>query len=273
MRVGVIIPQGWRQEFEGLTAEQAWAQAMAVATAADRRGFESVWVFDHFTTMPEPTFNITFEAFTMLSCVSAHTRHVRLGQLVTCAGFRNPALTAKMVSTLDVMSGGRAVLGIGAGWKEDEWLSYGYGFPSVSQRMAILSESLEVITRMFEPGAATYHGAHWTVQHAINEPQPIQRPRVPIVVGGNGPDVTWRLAARHADELNLDGMSPKELASAMPLIRQRCEEIDRDPGLPGRVGPLLAWLSILGRGSSSPRLHGIPGVRRGQSDDLRSRVG
>jgi alkanesulfonate monooxygenase SsuD/methylene tetrahydromethanopterin reductase-like flavin-dependent oxidoreductase (luciferase family) len=123
-------------------------------------------------------------------------------------------------------------LGIGAGWKRDEWIGYGYGFPTTRERLAMLADHLEVITRMFEGGPsdhATFEGRHAHVRGAINVPKPIQRPRIPIMVGGNGPQVTWRLAARHADELNLDGMSPEEVAEALPVIRSRCEEIGRDP--------------------------------------------
>ncbi|HEV2006323.1 MAG TPA: LLM class flavin-dependent oxidoreductase, partial [Candidatus Limnocylindrales bacterium] len=130
------------------------------------------------------------------------------------------------------ISGGRMELGIGAGWKRDEWLAYGYGFPETKERLAILADHLEVITRMLAPGKtthATYEGTHASVHNAINLPKPIQQPRVPIMVGGNGPNVTWRLAAKHADELNVDGMSPDELAAALPVVRSRCEEIGRDP--------------------------------------------
>ncbi len=146
-----------------------------------------------------------------------------------CAGYRNPALTAKMISTLDVITGGRLELGIGAGWKRDEWLAYGYGFPDAPERLAILKDSLEVITHMMGEDKATYRGDHHHVDGAINRPLPVQRPRVPIMVGGNGPKVTWRLAARYADELNLDGLTPAEVAQALPVIRARCEEIGRDP--------------------------------------------
>ena len=137
-----------------------------------------------------------------------------------------------MISTMDVISDGRMELGIGAGWKRDEWLAYGYGFPETRERLAALRDHLEVITRMMEPGRsvhATYQGVHASVKDAINVPKPIQQPRVPVMVGGNGPDVTWRLAARFGDELNLDGMSPDEVAQALPVIRSRCEEIGRDP--------------------------------------------
>jgi alkanesulfonate monooxygenase SsuD/methylene tetrahydromethanopterin reductase-like flavin-dependent oxidoreductase (luciferase family) len=172
---------------------------------------------------------------------------VRLGHLVMAAAYRNAALTAKMISTLDVVAGGRAELGIGAGWKEDEWLAYGYGFPETSERLAILADHLEVITRMLAPGRATYDGRHAGVHDAIHEPKGLQVPRLPIVVGGNGPKVTWRLAARYADELNLDALMPDEVAKAMPVIAERCSEIGRDPaslrvsvhiwGRPGEVAP------------------------------------
>ena len=157
---------------------------------------------------------------------------MRLGQIVICNGFRNPALVAKMAATLDTISGGRFELGIGAGWKREEWLAYGYGFPETGERLAMLHDALEVISRMLEPGnqqRATYAGTHASVDGAINLPKPIQSSGMPIMVGGNGPKVTWRLAARYADELNLDGLSPDELREALPVIAARCEEIGRDP--------------------------------------------
>jgi len=231
MKLGLIVPQGWTGEYDGWQAERAWSRTLAVARQAERIGFESIWLFDHFHTVPKPTDEVTFESFVALSALAAQTQRVRLGQVVICNGFRNPALTAKMAGTLDVVSEGRYELGIGAGWKRDEWLAYGYGFPETRERLASLADSLEVITRMLAPGRehATYEGEHATVRDAINVPRGVQAPRIPIMVGGNGPNVTWRLAARFADELNLDGMTPAELADALPVIRSRCEEIDRDP--------------------------------------------
>jgi alkanesulfonate monooxygenase SsuD/methylene tetrahydromethanopterin reductase-like flavin-dependent oxidoreductase (luciferase family) len=137
-----------------------------------------------------------------------------------------------MISTMDSISAGRVDLGIGAGWKEDEWLAYGYGFPETRERLARLGDDLEVITRMLAGDKhqhATFKGNYSHVENARNIPKPIQQPRVPIMVGGNGPNVTWRLAARHADELNVDGMSPADVKQALPVIRSRCEEIGRDP--------------------------------------------
>ena len=230
MDVGVVLPQGWTGEYDGWEPKRAWDRTVAVAQQADRLGFESIWVFDHFTTEPEPTDELTFESFTTLSALAALTERVRIGQVVICTAFRNPALTAKMIGTMDVISGGRMELGIGAGWKEDEWRAYGYGFPDTKTRLAILRDHLEVITRMLAPGRATYAGAHASVTDAINVPRGLQEPRVPIMVGGNGPNVTWRLAARYADELNLDWLTPDEVRAARAVIASRCEEIDRDPG-------------------------------------------
>lgn len=232
MKIGVIAPQGWTGEYDGWEPRRAWGRTAEVAQQADRLGLESVWLFDHFHTVPKPTDEMTFESFTSLAALAALTERVRLGQIVICNGFRNPALTAKMASTIDTISGGRFELGIGAGWKKDEWLAYGYGFPETKERLAMLHDALEVVTRMLEPGRkahATYDGAHHSVKDARNQPKPIQESGMPVMVGGNGPKVTWRLAARYADELNLDGMSPDEVREALPTIRARCEEIDRDP--------------------------------------------
>ena len=229
MKIGVLVPQGWTGEYDGWEPRRAWKRSVAVASQADELGFESIWLFDHFHTVPRPRDEITFESFTSLSALAMATTRVRIGHLVICTGYRNPALTAKMISTMDVISNGRMELGIGAGWKRDEWVAYGYGFPDTKERLAILREHLEVISAMLGPGHATFEGERARVREAINVPKPVQRPRVPIMVGGNGPNVTWRLAARYADELNLDGLSPAEVVDALPVIRARCEEIGRDP--------------------------------------------
>jgi len=229
MQVGLLIPQGWKGEYDGWDPAVAWNRTVELARQAEQLGFESEWVFDHFTTVPEPTDEITFESFSTLAALAMVTERVRIGHMVVCTGFRNPALTAKLSSTLDVISKGRFELGIGAGWKEDEWIAYGYGFPPTAERLDQLRDHLEVISRMLMPGRATYEGEHATVRGAINEPKGIQQPRIPIVVGGNGKNVTMRLAARFADELNLVFRPIDEVVELMAIARQRCEEIDRDP--------------------------------------------
>jgi F420-dependent oxidoreductase-like protein len=229
MLVGVMIPQGWKYENNGWDAAAAWARTMELARDAEALGFESEWVFDHFHTVPEPLDEITFESFTTLTAMAGVTQRVRLGHMVICNGFRNPALVAKLASTLDVASGGRFELGIGAGWKEDEWLAYGYGFPSTGDRLKALGDGLEIITRMLAPGRATYRGRFNRVVGAVNVPKGIQQPRIPIIVGGNGPEVTWRLAAKFADELNLVFIGLDDVAARLPIVKSRCEEIGRDP--------------------------------------------
>jgi alkanesulfonate monooxygenase SsuD/methylene tetrahydromethanopterin reductase-like flavin-dependent oxidoreductase (luciferase family) len=229
VRIGVTLPQGCDREFLGMDARWAWQRTIEVAQWAEAIGFESLWVYDHMQVDPPPEEAIVFEPMVELSAVAAVTSRARLGHLVLAAAYRNPGLTAKAVSTLDVVSGGRVELGIGAGWKEDEWLAYGYGFPAAGERLAILADHLEIITRMLAPGRATYEGRHAHVQDAIHEPKGIQVPRIPILVGGNGPTVTWRLAARFADELNLDALTPTEIEAALPIIASRCDEVGREP--------------------------------------------
>ena len=229
MKVGIIVPQGWTGEYDGWDPARAWARTVAVAHGAEALGFDSVWMFDHVQTEPVPTDEITFEAFVGLSALAAETARVRLGHLVLCAGYRNPALVAKMISTLDVISGGRAELGLGAGWKEDEYVAYGFGFPPLRTRMEMLEDALEIATRMLGGGRATYEGPAARVRDAINVPRGLQQPRIPILVGGNGPNRTWRLAARFADELNLDWLTPEEVVAARPVIASRCEELGRNP--------------------------------------------
>jgi F420-dependent oxidoreductase-like protein len=253
MKIGVIVPQGWTGEYRGWDAVDAWARTRAVARQSEALGFESIWLFDHFHTVPRPTLEITFEAFTSLAALAAETSRVRLGHVVLCAAYRNAALTTKMISTLDAISAGRAELGLGAGWKRDEWRAYGYGFPDAPERLAILKDTLEVARAMMTEDRARYDGKHLHIDGAINRPQPVQQPRIPIMVGGNGPNVTWRLAARYADELNLDGMTPEEVKDALPTIAARCQEVDRDPASLG-ISVHVWWEQLVDAGAARQAL-------------------
>lgn len=228
MQVGLMVPQGWKGEYDGWDPAAAWARSVELAVDAERLGFESLWVFDHFHTVPEPTDEITFESFSTLSALAMATSRVRLGHMVVCTGFRNPALTAKLSSTLDVISGGRFELGIGAGWKEDEWLAYGYGFPPLGERMDAFADHLEVITRMLAPGRATFEGRHARVRDAYNVPKGIQQ-HIPIIVGGNGRERTAGLAVKFGDELNFVFLTADETQVRMAEVRERCEREGRDP--------------------------------------------
>lgn len=228
MKVGLTLPQGCDREYVGLDPATVWGRTVAAAQAAESAGFDSLWAYDHFQVDPPPEPAPVLEPFVELAALAAVTSRAQLGHLVLAAAYRPAALTAKMITTLDIVSGGRAVLGIGAGWKEDEWLAYGYGFPPAGERLAILADHLEVIRRMMAPGTATYAGAHAHVIDAIHEPKAFGSP-IPVLIGGNGPKVTWRLAARYADELNLDALPPDDVRDALPVIAERCEEIGRDP--------------------------------------------
>jgi F420-dependent oxidoreductase-like protein len=229
MKVGLLAPQGWKGEYNGWDPAAAWTRTLELARQAEALGFEGLWVFDHFHTVPVPTDEITFESFTVLTALAMATSRVRLGHMVVCSAFRNPAHTAKLSSTIDVISGGRFELGIGAGWKKDEWEAYGYGFPPIGERLDAFGDDLEVISRMLAPGHASYEGVHAHVRNAINVPKGIQQPRIPIIVGGNGPKRTAGLAIKFADELNYVALDAPEIAQRMDAVRRRCEDEGRDP--------------------------------------------
>jgi alkanesulfonate monooxygenase SsuD/methylene tetrahydromethanopterin reductase-like flavin-dependent oxidoreductase (luciferase family) len=273
MDLGVVLPQGWLGEYRGWDHREAWQRTLALARLAEDLGFESAWVYDHFTGFSAPAPVLTFEAFSTLAAVAAVTERVRLGPLVAGAGYRNPALLAKMTGTLDVIAGGRFEIGVGAGWKRDEYEAYGYPFPPLRERMALLRDTLEVLALMLGPGEGrgSYAGTQASVADPINLPRGARQPRVPIMVGGNGPEVTWRLAARYADELNLDGMGLEETQRAIPVIRSRCDEIGRDPDtlrvsahLPWRTAPAgrrrAEWLRSFAEAGVARAMALVPGA-------------
>ena len=228
MQVGLMAPQGWKGEYDGWDPAAAWQRTVELAVDAERLGFEALWVFDHFHTVPEPTDEITFESFSTLTAIAMVTSRVRLGHMVVCTSFRNPGLTAKLTSTLDVISGGRFELGIGAGWKEDEWRAYGYGFPPIGERLDVFQDHLEVITRMLAPGQATYEGRYAQVRDAYNVPKGIQA-HIPLIVGGNGRQRTAGLAVQFADELNFVFLTADEVVVRIAEARAKCEQAGRDP--------------------------------------------
>jgi alkanesulfonate monooxygenase SsuD/methylene tetrahydromethanopterin reductase-like flavin-dependent oxidoreductase (luciferase family) len=246
------MPNGVQGEFAGWDPKRAWERSLQIGELGERLGFDAVWVPDHLQNIRRQDDAPTFESFIHLAALAGRTRRVRLGQGVICAGFRNPALLAKMAATLDVASGGRAELAIGAGWNEWEYAGFGYAFPPVRVRLKLMEETLEIVTRALAPGRTTWHGDQVQVDGLILEPKGLHPARMRIVVGGNGPKVTWRLAARYADELNLDGPEVGDVASWMPRIRQRCEEIGRDPETL-LVSALIWWRGVTGQ----PRVEGL----------------
>lgn len=216
MRIGAVIPLGVDGEFAGWESVSAWGCIVDLAKRAEDLGFESIWVPDHLRALSGRVDAPVFESFTALSALASATSRVGLGHLVACSIFRSPGLAARMIQTMNVISGGRMEVGIGSGWFREEWVAYGYAAPDEPQgRVAALASYLEVFKEFLErdqPAAA---------------PPGLRHP--PIIIGGNGQKLTWRLAALHADELNLDGMTPDQVAAAIPIIRRRCEEVGRDP--------------------------------------------
>ena len=269
MQVGLMAPQGWKGEYDGWDAAEAWARTVDLARQAEALGFESLWVFDHFHTVPQPTDEITFEGFSVLTALAMATSRVRLGHMVVCTGFRNPALTAKLSSTIDVISGGRFELGIGAGWKEEEWRAYGYGFPTLGERMGALGDHLEIISRMFGPGRAAYEGTYAHVRGAINVPKGVQS-RIPIIVGGNGERRTAGYAITYARRVEL----------RLPRGRRDRRAHGERPRTMRQRGPRsghAAVLALYPRRSRAPRrigadrLRGRDGRDRARPDRVLSR--
>jgi len=226
---GVFVPQGWRMDLVGIDDPYEQYEAMTrVAKVADESGsYDSIWVYDHFHTVPEPTMNTVFEAWTASAGLARDTRNVKIGQMVTCNGYRNPALLAKVASTVDVMSNGRLLCGIGAGWYEQEWRAYGYGFPEVPVRMRMFKEACEIIHRMFSEDEPTFNGEFYSIDKPINEPKGISQPHPPIWIGGGGEKVTLKLVAKWGDACNVNG-DPDTLKHKFEVLKGHCENEGRD---------------------------------------------
>jgi alkanesulfonate monooxygenase SsuD/methylene tetrahydromethanopterin reductase-like flavin-dependent oxidoreductase (luciferase family) len=172
----------------------------AGADAAVESGLEGLWAPDHFMLGPRRE---EFEVWTLLSALAERTDDVELGPLVGAITYRNPALLAKMATTVDALSNGRLRLGLGAGWHEEEHAAYGFDFPDVNTRIDMLEETIQVLRAMFTEDAPTFHGDHYDIKNAYNEPKPVQDPYPPLVIGGAGPRML-RLAAKYADEWNVE---------------------------------------------------------------------
>ena len=222
---GVFVPQGWKLEYDGRSASQAWARSVELAQLTEELGYDHLWVYDHVETVPRRETTHVFEAFTMLAALSQCTSRLGLGQLVTCAAYRNVGLLAKQAACVDVYSGGRLILGLGAGWFEREYQAYGFEFPTARERLGILDEALQVIPRLWSEETVSFDGAHVHLDGAFCDPKPVQA-RPPILVGGGGEQVTLRLAARHADLTNWQvGIEAFERKSK--LLEGYCDDIGR----------------------------------------------
>jgi len=229
MQFGAFVPQGWRMDLVGINDGDHWETIKSVASRIEVAGYRSLWVYDHFHTVPEPSQEATYEAFTLLAALAGVTSDVRLGQMCTCHAYRPPAMLAKISSNIDVISGGRLDLGIGAGWYEEEFEAYNYPYPLSSVRIAELREAVEIIERMWTEDEVYYEGRYFSVNGAINRPKPLQSPRPPIWIAGGGEKLTLRLVAEKADYANF-AANPATFARKSRILDQHCEDVGRDPG-------------------------------------------
>lgn len=229
VKFGVFVPQGWKMDLVGIRDPVEQYEAMTrAARVADETAFDSIWVYDHFHTVPVPTDETTFEAWTITSGLVRDTQRIKVGQMVTCNGYRNPALLAKMSSTVDVMSHGRLICGLGAGWYEHEWRAYGYGFPDVPERMAMFREACEIINRMWTEDRPMFKGKYYTLDGPINQPKSARKPHPEFWIGGGGEKVTLKLVARYADGCNMGGGNPDTIKHKVEVLQQHCETLGRD---------------------------------------------
>ena len=238
MKFGLFVPQGWRMDLVGIDPSQHWGVMAGLARRADaNEDWTSIWVYDHFHTVPEPSEEATHEAWTLMAAFAAVTGRVRLGQMCTCMSYRDPAYLAKVAATVDIISEGRVEMGIGAGWYEHEWLAYGYGFPRAGERIKRLEEGVEIFRQMWTTGSATFEGEHYQVDGALCRPQPLQGTAVPgskdngipMWVAGGGEKKTLKIAAKYADYTNFDG-SPEGFAHKSEILKGHCDDLGRDFG-------------------------------------------
>lgn len=215
IRFGVTLPQ----------IKRSWEQAADAATEFDRLGFDSVWVCDHLYGVPMPNLPI-LEGWTQLAAVAAITKNVNLGTLVTPPFFRNPAVLAKQIATIDQISGGRVIAGMGAGWFEPEFQGYGCEFPSVGERLRALEESVQIMKKMWTEETVTFKGKHASVDNVYLEPKPVRTP--PILIGGGGEKVLMGIVARHADIWNNMAAVQGQLPQKIEAMKRRCDKEGRD---------------------------------------------
>lgn len=227
MRFGAFIPQGWTLDLAGIEVDEQWPTMTRVAETLESSGFESGWVFDHFHTVPQVTQEPTYEAWSLMAALAVATDRLRLGQMCTCNSYRPPAYLAHVAASIDVISGGRLEMGIGAGWFEGEYLAHGYPFPKPSVRIGQLAEALEVMRRMWTEDEAHFDGEYYQLDGAVCRPKPLQKPHIPYWVAGGGEKLTLNVAARYADYTNFAG-SPESFEHKSEVLAGHCREEGRD---------------------------------------------
>ncbi|HUC36847.1 MAG TPA: LLM class F420-dependent oxidoreductase [Acidimicrobiales bacterium] len=262
-RFGLQIPSFTYPDRQG----GLFDQIVAIASTAETSGFDSLWVMDHFFQIPnvggieEPM----FEAYTLLGGLAARTSRARLGTMVTGVTYRNPALLAKQVTAVDVLSGGRAVLGIGAAWFDREHQGLGFAFPPLAERFGRLEEALRICRAMFTEDAPSFEGRYYSIHEAVNKPGPVKAGGPPILVGGGGERRTLRLVAEHADACNVFG-DAGTVKHKMEVLDRHCEAIGRDPATITKTR--LGTLVIADTSERAERRLGELAWRRGQDPEF-----
>jgi F420-dependent oxidoreductase-like protein len=224
MRFGLFIPQGWRLDLVDIPVEQHWAVMRDLALYAEAGAWDSLWVYDHFHTIPMPSDEATHEAWSLMSAFAATTSHIKLGQMCTAMGYRNPVYLAKVAATADIISGGRVQMGIGGGWYQQEWEAYGYGFPSAGVRLGMLDEGVQIMRDAWRDGKVSLpDGKHYQVDGAIVQPKPLQDGGLPMWIAGGGEKVTLKIAAKYAQYTNFTA-DPDGFAHKSQVLADHCRE-------------------------------------------------
>ncbi len=263
IKYGVSLPQGWTMDLAGIKDPvEAYETLTRVAQTADELGYNSAWLVDHFHTIPVPSQEVTFECWTTTAALARDTKQIRIGQMVTCNGYRNPALLAKMASTVDVLSHGRLNFGIGAGWYEHEYRAYGYEYPEAPERLRQLREAVQVILAMWTQEEAVFEGKYYQVRGAINQPKGVQKPHIPLLIGGGGEKVTLKLVAQYGDACNVTG-DLDTIKHKFDVIRQHCEAVGRDYNSIHRTSGVVCSIGA----TDEEALEKIPAVVRSRFGD------
>lgn len=230
MRFGLFIPQGWRLDLVDIPTADQWGVMNDLATYADAAdGWDSLWVYDHFHTVPVPTDEATHEAWTLMAAYAATTSRIKLGQMCTAMGYRNPVYLAKVAATADIISGGRVQMGIGGGWYQHEWDAYGYGFPSAGTRLRKLDEGVRIMRDAWRDGRVSLSGKEYQVKDAIVAPKPLQDGGPPLWIAGGGEKVTLKIAAKYARYTNFTS-EPDGFAHKSAVLEEHCKDVGTDYG-------------------------------------------
>lgn len=228
VRFGAFVPQGWRMDLADVRDPVEKYETMTrCALEAERAGYDSIWLYDHFHSTPRPVTEAVFECWSSMGALARDTSRVHLGQLVTCNSYRPPALLAKMSSCIDVMSHGRLIVGLGACWYRHEFEAYGYEFPETPDRLRRLGEAVQVLKAMWTQERAEFEGRFYSVRGAINEPKPVQKPHPPLWIGGSGERVTLKLVAQHGDACNIGGDVPT-IRHKLDVLQDHCAAVGRN---------------------------------------------